>query len=169
MSSISFIASWIEAALMFNLSLFVLFHWNPGLLLGASCLLLCRDELKPRQGYDRGWVQDGEDLSNFHMSGVNSQSAKTNRSCHCLIIQTWCIYSSSTKESRPPCIMNHQVFGTVSRLDEVWTALHHLNKVSVWVFDSFVERFPTNINIKLKIWKLFLLEVKVESHSQDVE
>lgn len=46
-------------------------------------------------------------LSNFHMSGVNSQSAQTNRSCHCSIIQIWCIYSSSTKESRPPCIMNH--------------------------------------------------------------
>lgn len=50
------------------------------------------------------------------------------RSCHCLIIQTWCIYSFSTKESRPPCIMNHQVWGTVSRLDDKF-----LYRFPIWV------------------------------------
>lgn len=89
-------------------------------------------------------------LSNFHMSGVNSQSAKTNRSCQCLIIQTWCIYSSSTKESRPPCIMNHQVFGTVSRLDEVWTAWHRLNK---FLFEFFTHLWKDSPQTSTSNWR----------------
>lgn len=102
-----------EAALMFNSSLFVLIHGNPGFPLGISpreadlvfaALSRCIKALQQHAGGCRRYLPN--------IAGVNSHSAKTHRSCHCLIIQMWCIYSFSTKESRPPCIMDHPVLGT---------------------------------------------------------
>lgn len=73
------------------------------------------------------------------IGGVNSHSAKTHRSCHCLIIQMWCIYSFSTKESGPPCIMDHQVLGTLAG----WMLFKQVFwlRVPVWVSHLWKEVF----------------------------
>lgn len=133
----------------------------------ASCLLLCRRWAEARQEYDGGGEEskDGGESGdcmmrlfiypNFHISGVNSQSAKTHRSCHCLIIQTWCIYSFPTKESGLLCIINHQVWRTDSRRDEIYTAQHLFKQLSLLHGPILVSwlicgKFPRNTNIIFK-------------------
>ena len=136
--------SGLEAALMFNSSMFVLIRGNPALPLGIPecrrprvCWAEARQEYDGRGGGSKDGGESGDCmmrlvyLPDFYISGVNSQSAKTHRSCHCLIIQTWCIYSFPTKESRLLCITNHQVWGADSRRDEMYTAQHLFKQLSL--------------------------------------